>query len=278
MSYTELQMRNIGCAGLAILLAVAAPAFAHDMSAMDNMSSTPNAMGAHMHMSEHMKMTELRRQTRQDDERARALLVTLRRALSPYRDYRAALFQGFRIFLPSVPQEVYHFADYEATNAEYQGLFDPERPGALLYVKTGTDDYVLVGAMYSAPASFTPDQLNALIPLSVARWHEHVDICLPRGITLTDLVHDKIGADRTDLPGTLPVAANPEALDLDHRVGFMADGRFGFEGKIHDVASCQSAGGNFIPLAFGWMVHVYPFQGDDLKVSYGMNVPSVSTN
>ena len=271
-------MRNISCAGLAILLVTAAPAFAHDMSAMGNMNSAPNAMGAHMHMNEHMKMTDLRPQTAQDDERAQALLVTLRRALSPYRDYRAALFQGFRIFLPSVPQEVYHFTDYEAATAEYQGLFDPERPGSLLYVKKGKDDYVLVGAMYSAPAFYTPDQLNALIPLSVARWHEHVDICLPKGITLTDLLHDKIGADRTDLPGTLPVAANPEALDLDHRVGFMADGRFGFEGAIHERASCETAGGNFIPLAFGWMVHVYPFRGDDLKVAYGMNVPALAAN
>jgi hypothetical protein len=271
-------MRNISCAGLAILLTAAAPAFAHDMSAMGNLSSAPNAMGSHMHMSEHMRMTDLRPQTPQDDERARTLLVTLRRALSPYRDYRAALVQGFRIFLPSVPQEVYHFTDYDASIREYRGLFDPERPGALLYVKKGEDDYVLVGAMYSAPAYYTPDQLNALVPLSVARWHEHVDICLPRGITLTDLLHDKIGADRTDLAGTLPVAANPEALDLDHRVGFMADGRFGFEGKIHDLASCEGAGGSFIPLAFGWMVHVYPFQGDDLKVAYGMNVPSVSGN
>jgi hypothetical protein len=246
-------MKNISwVAGLAIVLTAAAPAFAHDMSTMGNMSGAPNAMGAHMHMSEHMKMTERRPQTPQDDARARALLVTLRQALSPYRDYRVALSRGFRIFLPSVPQEVYHFTDYDAA--------------------------VLVGAMYSAPPYFTPDQLNELVPLSVARWHEHVDICLPRGITLMDLLHDRIGADRTDLPGTLPVAANPEALDLDHRVGFMADGRFGFEGKIHDQASCETAGGNFIPLAFGWMVHVYPFPGDDLKVAYGMNVPSVSTN
>ena len=271
-------MKNIGCAGLAILLAAAAPAFAHDMNAMGNMSNAPNAMGAHMHMSEHMKMTDLRPQTAQDEERAQALLIRLRRALSPYRDYRAALFQGFRIFLPSVPQEVYHFTDYDAAHAEYQGLFDPEHPGSLLYDRRDADDYVLVGAMYSAPANYSPDQLNALIPLSVARWHEHVDICLPKGITLTDLLHDKIGADRTDLPGTLAVAANPEALDLDHRVGFMADGRFGFEGKLHDPASCESAGGSFILLAFGWMVHVYPFQGDDLKVAYGTNVPSVSTN
>ena len=73
-------MKNITCASLAIVLTVAAPAFAHDMSAMGNMSSAPNAMGAHMHMSEHMKMTDLRPQTAQDDERARALLVTLRHA------------------------------------------------------------------------------------------------------------------------------------------------------------------------------------------------------
>src|SRR5215831_10830596 len=271
-------MTRISCASLAILLATAAPSYAHDMSAMGNLSGAPNAMGAHIHMSEHMKMTELRPQTPQDDERARVLLSKLRHALSPYHDYRVALLQGFRIFLPSVPQEVYHFTDYDAANAEYQGLFDPEHPGSLLYVKKGEGDYALVGAMYSAPAYYTPDQLNDLVPLSVARWHEHVDICLPKGITLTDLLRDKIGADRTDLPGTLPVAANPQALDLDHRVGFMADGRFGFEGKIHDLASCESAGGSFIPLAFGWMVHVYPFQGDDLKVSYGMNVPSVSTN
>lgn len=271
-------MRFISCAGLAILLTAVAPTFAHDMSAMGNMSGAPNAMGAHMHMSEHMKMTELRPQTPQDDERARALLATLRQGLSPYRDYRVALSQGFRIFLPTVPQEVYHFTDYRASNAEYQGRFDGQHPGSLLYVKKGQDDYVLVGAMYSAPAYYTPDQLNQLVPLSVARWHEHVDICLPRGITLTDLLHDKIGADRTDLPGTLPVAANPEALDLDRRVGFMADGRFGFAGTIHDLASCETAGGTFIPLAFGWMVHVYPFPGDDLKVAYGMNVPSVSTN
>jgi hypothetical protein len=153
-------------------------------------------MGAHMHMSEHMKMTDLRAPTPQDEERARTLLVTLRRALSPYRDYRAALLQGFRIFLPSVPQEVYHVTDYDAANTEYQGLFDPECPGSLLYVKK-EGDYVLVGAMYSAPASYTPDQLNALIPLSVARWLEHVDICLPRGITLADLLHDKIGSNRS---------------------------------------------------------------------------------
>jgi len=272
-------MTRIILAGLTILLGAvsAATCLAHDMSAMGDMSNAPNAMGAHMHMSEHMKMTELRAPSAQDDARAHELVSRLRRALMPYRDYRAALMQGFRIFLPSVPQDVYHFTDYDAARAEYQEFFDPGRPGSLLYVKKG-DDYSLVGAMYSAPDYYTPDQLNQLIPLSVARWHQHVNICLPKGITLNGLLRDQIGSDRSDLPGTLTVAANPEALDLDHRLGFMADGRFGFEGKIHDASMCESAGGNFIPLAFEWMVHVYPFQGDDLKVAYGMDIPPVSTN
>ena len=30
--------------------------------------------------------------------------------------------------------------------------------------------------------------------------------------------------------------------------------------------------------AFGWMVHVYPFNGDDLKVAFGMAVPKPLAN
>jgi len=275
-------MSKIASVGLAIALAgaVASPSFAHDMAAMGDMgmNNSPNAMGAHMHMDEHMKMTELRAQTPQDVERAKDLASKLRRALLPYRNYRVALSEGFQIFLPTVPQDVYHFTDYKAAGEEYRGHFDPEHPGSLLYVRKTDGDYVLVGAMYSAPPYYTPADLDEMIPLGVARWHQHVNICLPKGITLNDLLRGEVGADRPNLPGMLPVAANPMALDMDRRVGFLADGRFGFEGKIHDAAECETAGGNFIPLAFGWMVHVYPFAADDLKVEYGMNVPAVPAN
>ena len=71
----------------------------------------------------------------------------------------------------------------------------------------------------------------------------------------------------------LPVSANPKAVELNHTYGFLADGRFGFEGKIYDAKDCQAAGGHLVQQAFGWMVHVYPFSGDDLKVAYGMDVP-----
>jgi hypothetical protein len=268
---------SIGIA--ALMLAAAAPAFAHDMASMSAMGSdgAPNAMGGHMDMGAHMTMTPQRPETPDDVARARVILETLRTALQPYRDYHVALRKGMRIFLPSVPQEVYHFTDYATANAEYQGRFDPAHPGSLLYVRQGSD-YVLVGAMYSAPPDYTYAQLDELIPLSVCRWHAHTNICLPEGITLEDLLRGDVGADRASLPGMLPIAANPEALELNHKLGFLADGRFGFHGKIADAASCGAAGGHFLPQAFGWMVHVYPFNGDDLKVAYGLSVPKPPAN
>jgi hypothetical protein len=60
---------------------------------------------------------------------------------------------------------------------------------------------------------------------------------------------------------------------MNKQYGFMADGRFGFEGRISDRAECEAAEGSFLPQAYGWMVHVYPFAGDDLEVAFGMDVP-----
>ncbi|HVA81699.1 MAG TPA: hypothetical protein VNF29_12305 [Candidatus Binataceae bacterium] len=276
-----------GLAVAALAAAISAPILAQDKGAMSSMpgmdamapmaaSAAGNGMGADlrdMHMNGHMRMTEPRTATLEDIDSANDLLSTLRSALAPYRNYHAALAHGFRIFMPSVPQDVYHFTNYAWSGDEYRGRFNPAHPGSLLYVKQPDGNYVLVGAMYSAPPYFTPDDLNSLVPLGIARWHEHIDICLPAGITLDDLLRGNVGQGKRDLPGMIPVAANPEALGLDRKYGVFADGRFGFTGKIHDASACQAAGGNFLPLAFGWMVHVYPFAGDDLKVAFGTAVP-----
>jgi hypothetical protein len=259
-----------------LVLLTSMPAPAHDMSAMTGTTKASNGMGVHSHMDAHMRMTELRPQTPQDAERAQQIADTLRRALVPYRNYRVPLGKGYSIFLPGVPQDVYHFVDFATSNREYRGYFDPAHPGSLLYVKKPDGYYVLVGAMYSAPPDYTESQLDELIPLSVARWHQHVDICLPKGITLGDMLNNNIGIGDDHMPGMLPIAEGPTAVALDHREGFMADGRFGFDGAIRDPGTCQAAGGHFIPLAFGWMVHVYPFAGDDLKVEYGMDVPKLA--
>ncbi len=272
---------RLGFLIVALALSINAPAFGHDMAEMEEMDGhdmAPNAMGGQMGMGAHMVMTSSRPQTPNDIERARDLINTLRRVLARYHDSRVALSEGYRIFLPTVPQEVYHFTDYGAASQEYSGHFDPARPGSLLYVKNSGGDYVLVGAMYSAPADYAPDQLDALIPLSVAHWHAHTNICLPNGITLDDVFRGDIGATHLDMPGMMPVASSPSAPGINRRLGFLADGRFGFTGKIADAAECEAAGGHFLKQAFGWMVHVYPFNGDDLKVAFGMSVPKPPAN
>jgi hypothetical protein len=257
---------------LALALSINAPAMVA-MGDMDGDEPPPNSMGIKMCAGSHMVVTPLRAQTPQDIERAHDVIDTLRRALGRYRDPRVALSEGYRIFLPTVPQQVYHFTDYSAAQQEYMGHSDPARPGSILYVKNSNGDYVLIGAMYSAPPDSTFDQLDAIVPLSIAHWHTHTNICLPNGITLGDVLRGDVGASQTDLPGMLPVSSTPAAPAINQKLGFLADGRFGFTGRIADASECEAAGGHFLKQAFGWMVHVYPFNGDDLKVAYGMSVP-----
>lgn len=196
-------------------------------SAMDSMSSP---MGS-MPMNPHMFMTVLRPKQPGDDERAAQIVETVRAAIEKYKDYHVALADRYRIFGPNVPQPVYHFTNY--WNAMKAGFtFDPSKPTSLLYKKeNGT--YVLVGAMFTAPRRFTDDQLNARVPLSVARWHKHVNLCLP-----------------------------PRGSDI-HEVDWK---EFGPKGSIATQQACDSAGGRWIPVIFGWMVHVYPYRTDPSKI------------
>ena len=191
------------------------------MAAMDGMGTdsmnhpmAPAAMGGHMQMMEnHMRMTDLRPSTPDDEARARDILQTLRSSLVRYRNYRVALARGMRIFLPGIPQDVYHFTDYTQTGNEYQGRFDMAHPGSLLYAKDPDGGYTLVGAMYSAPPEALPQDLDAIVPLSIARWHVHTNICLPEGLTIEDLLHNDVGADRANIPGMFPVSAGPNAVN-----------------------------------------------------------------
>src|SRR5208282_3470543 len=106
-----------------LALSINATAFAHDMAAMGDMDgdTAPNAMGGQMGMGAHMVMTPSRPQTPNDVERARDVMDTLRRVLVKYHDSRVALSEGYRIFLPTVPQEVYLFP--------YTTLFRSGPPG-----------------------------------------------------------------------------------------------------------------------------------------------------
>jgi hypothetical protein len=271
-------MHKVRLIAVALALSISI-AVGHNMAAMgDEDDSAPNSMGGQMCTGPHIAITPSRPQTPQDVERAHDVLDTLRRVLAKYKDSRVALSEGYQIFLPTVPQEVYHFTDLAAAQNEYIGHSDLAHPGSILYEKNAAGDYVLVGAMYSAPAYYTYDQLDEIIPLSVAHWHTHTNICLPNGISLNDVLRGDVGASHLDMPGMLPVSSSASARAINQRLGFLADGRFGFTGKIAGASECEAAGGHLLKQAFGWMVHVYPFNGDDLTVAFSMSVPKQPAN
>jgi hypothetical protein len=260
-------------------------AVAHDMEGMDTDSGADSGgtgamgqMGAHMKMSDHMTMTESRAMTPADTQRGEQIIATMRAKLAKYQDYKVAIADGYVPYMESVPQDVYHFSDRAATVAEYMGDFDLARPGSLLYEKKTFGGYKLVGAMYDAPAADTPEQLDALIPLGLSHWHAHTNICLPRGVTEADVMNGNVGSHmRPDISSAVD-APQPgmgrgagEAARL--RYGYLADTRFGFTGTISNQPDCEAAGGNFHKQIFGWMIHVYPFASDDLKVAFSTEAP-----
>jgi hypothetical protein len=188
---------------------------------------TPGHHDAH---NRHMTMTAMREQTPEDAERAQEIVAQLRAGIEKYRDYHLALSDGFKIFLPNVPQPEYHFTSYRNGFLE-AFTFDPARPTSLLHRKT-SGGYELVGAMYTMPKRATEEQLNARVPLSVAMWHLHTNLCMPPRAQLRN-------ADWT---------------------------KFGLKGSIATQGACDAAGGRFRPSIFGWMVHVYPYEDSIDKV------------
>ena len=187
--------------------------------------------GPDLDSNPHVFMTVLEPKNQDDDRRAVVILDILRKALDKYKDYRVAEADGYRVFLPKVAQPQYHF-----TNSRYAFaaafLFNPGHPTSLLYKKT-REGYELQGALFTAPKDATKKQLDERIPLSVARWHEHVNMCMPAKDTPAQKVNWK---------------------------------EFGLSGSIATRDACAQAGGRWIPQVFGWMVNVYPFETDPDKI------------
>ena len=226
-------MKRILIPGLFLLLAVFL--FAHDhkqsqqsQPSESDLNATTESMshGHHHEMGPHMHMSTLRDARPGDEAKARVVVDQARQALEKYRDYNAALADGFKIFLPNVPQKMYHFTNWQyAVGAAFS--FDPTKPTSLLYEKNGSG-YKLIGAMYTAPYRFSEDQLDSRIPLSVAQWHQHVNLCKPPQGQAADML-----------------SKNP---------------KFGLAGSISTKEECEAAGGTFMPHVFGWMVHMYPWE------------------
>jgi hypothetical protein len=65
------------------------------------------ADGEMAQMSGHMHLTVLRSPKAGDQRKADAIVVAAKAAMVPYQDYRKALSDGYKIFLPDVPQSQY---------------------------------------------------------------------------------------------------------------------------------------------------------------------------
>ncbi len=183
-------------------------------------------MGGAMVEDLHMRLTSLRPLAPGDSARAARVVAQLQAATARYRDVRAAEADGFRQFLPGVPQPVYHFTSWRgALGAMLR--FDPARPTSLLYRRGADGGFELVGAMYTAPAREGDAELDARLPLRVFRWHQHVNWCVP------------------------PRGARERWRET-------REGRpvFGPKSPVATAEACASVGGRFLPRLFGWMVHV----------------------
>ena len=163
--------------GLLICLSAAAGGIGAVVFARAVQGAQNRAGGGGMaHMSGHMAMSTLRPLQPGDQQKADIIVAEAKRAMEPYQDYRKALADGYEIFLPNLPQPQYHFTNHENGFAA-RTHWDPLKPTSLLYKKTSDGSYKLVGAMYTDRVDATEDELNERIPLSIARWHEHVNFC-----------------------------------------------------------------------------------------------------
>jgi hypothetical protein len=236
-----MSIRSAAVVGMFLLTSALAKAQSHDHTHASDADPTSAggaaAMGGPIVQTPHLKLTAMRAPSARDSARGAEILRGMREGIEPYRDYRKAIEDGYKIFLPNVPMKVYHFTNYR--RAIWEGRsFDPRKPSSLLYERRPDGGYTLVGAMYVARKDATPDELNARVPLSLAQWHAHVNICIP--------------ARRAR-------ARWRETLD-----GQM---KFGPAGAISTKAECERENGRFLPQLFGWMVHVSLDEGFEAQHS-----------
>jgi hypothetical protein len=218
------------------------PADEQDIAAPAQHSDTHTAAAAEHAMAgmvsedPHLRLTPLKAPASGDSARAAAILTTMRTELAKYRDIRVAEADGFRQYIPAGGAPVEHYTKLRWSFRSRNAL-DPARPTSLLYERAADGRLTLVGAMFTAPWNTDEAELDARLPLSVTRWHQHINWCLPGG-TLAE-------ARRrwTETKDGKPV--------------------FGPKSPIATEAACRAVGGRFRPRLFGWMAHVMAFSGDD---------------
>jgi hypothetical protein len=170
-----------------------------------------------------MELTAMREPMPGDQEKAGQIVRTLRGALEKYRDHRVAGRDGYEVFHPELRMKTSHFTSWKGGRG---GLRFRSGQADLTALREGTRRPALVGAMDTAPYATGKDQLNRHVPLSVAQWHTHVNICAP------------------------PAGAGWWARLF----------RFGLMGSIATAEACETSGGTFVDHDDGWMLHIFPWE------------------
>jgi hypothetical protein len=171
----------------------------------------------------HVEYTDKRPKNDADTARAAAMVKNLQLALNKYQNYRVAETEGFMPLLPQLKVPVVLFT--KRRNGAF--AFNEAEPESLLYKRTAEGGYKLIGATYVEQKDASQDELNQHVPLSVARWHRYVNLCLP---------------DRR---------SDPKKADWT---------KFGTYGSIATKKACDATGGRFSPLETDWMIDVHPWE------------------
>ena len=213
------------------------PPKARDASAAGDPShaahSVDESMSGDMSANPHIRMSPVRTATADDSARAREMVAEARTALARYKDVRVAEREGYTMFAPNVKnQSVYHFTQMAAA-IRAQFRLDVARPTSLLYKKDADGTMRLVGAMYTAPKDATWEELDQRVPLGIARWHLHTNMCVPR---MTQLERWREFDDGKPVFGPTSPIATREA--------------------------CDAVDGRFMPVVFNWMVHANLYEPD----------------
>jgi dienelactone hydrolase len=185
----------------------------------------------------HLELSAARAPTADDSTRADMLLVDVREALRKYGDVRVAAADGFEEMPgPAGKHRLHHLSNWAWARAESR-RFNPAKPTSLLYREDADGTLRLMGAMYTAPASATPEELDQRLPLSFARWHRHVNWCTPGTGSGSRWLATRDGS---------PL--------------------YGPRSPVVTRDACTAEGGIFYPQVFGWMVHVTITGSDDPAV------------
>lgn len=179
----------------------------------------------------HLQVTNQGQPNQKESEEAARLVQELKTGIARYAKVEDAIADDYFPFPPDpAGMRIVHYVNLVNSITENWG-FNPENPGALLYERQPDDSLKLIGAMVTAPDDADPQELNSRVPLSVAQWHLHTNICVPD-----------------------PFWDAEQWAIIDGK-----NPRFGPESVIATEEQCEAVKGEFWPKALSWMVHAYVF-------------------